>query len=81
LSIFAAIRLASSFVSTSAADRRPGSCRKDVGKLLPIVIAHNETGILFFDRPGRREAAGGQNLPDGFCDLRHIQISHLRANL
>jgi hypothetical protein len=28
----------------------------DVGKLLPVVVAQDEAGLLFFDRPRRREA-------------------------
>jgi len=30
----------------------------DTGELLPVVVAHNEAGGLFLDRPRRREAAG-----------------------
>jgi hypothetical protein len=30
----------------------------DVGKLLAVVIAHDEAGGLFFDDPRRREATG-----------------------
>jgi hypothetical protein len=30
-------------------------------ELLSVVVAHNETGGPFFERPGRREAAGGHN--------------------
>jgi len=30
----------------------------DVSELLPVVVADDEAGGLFFDRPGRQEAAG-----------------------
>ena len=30
----------------------------DVGKLLPVIVPHDEAGVVeFFDSPGRREAA------------------------
>jgi aa3 type cytochrome c oxidase subunit IV len=35
---------------------------------LAVLIAHNKTGGLLFDRPGRREAAGGH--------LTHINAKH-----
>src|SRR5262249_54345272 len=34
----------------------------DVGKLLAVVIAHDEARFQFFDRPRRREAAWGISL-------------------
>jgi len=62
LAIFAAIRLASSWVSNLAADRRPGSFFElDARELPAVVIADHEAGFLFFDDPGRREAAGDQS--------------------
>src|SRR5690348_2282516 len=30
----------------------------DEGERLSVTILHDETGLAFFDRPGRREAAG-----------------------
>ena len=36
----------------------------EVGQLLPVVVAHHKAGGLFFDRPGRLEAA--------FGDLLHV---------
>ena len=30
----------------------------EIGQLLPGVIRHDESGVAFVDRPGRREAAG-----------------------
>jgi len=43
-----------------SAARRPGSSSKiDVGDRLSVTILHDETRLPFFDRPGRREAAGG----------------------
>jgi hypothetical protein len=63
LAIFAAMRRASSLESSFAADLRPGSFSKiDVGKLLPVVVAHDKASGLFLDRPRRREAAGGQRI-------------------
>jgi hypothetical protein len=50
----AAIRRASSLVSNLAAERRPGSFY--VSESLPVTIAHDEAGFLFFDGPRRREA-------------------------
>jgi hypothetical protein len=32
-----------------------------ISKLLPFVVTHAKAGVLFLDRPGRREAAGGHN--------------------
>jgi hypothetical protein len=50
LAIFAATRRASSLVSSLAAEPPPRLVFEiDVGKLLAVVIAHNETGFLFFD--------------------------------
>jgi hypothetical protein len=61
LAIFTAIRLASSLVSSLAADLPPRLILKiNVSKLLSVVIADDEAGVLFFDGPGRREAAGGR---------------------
>jgi hypothetical protein len=44
------------FVSNFAAAR---PFETNIGKLLPVVVAHDEAGVQFLDRPGRREAAGG----------------------
>jgi hypothetical protein len=53
-----AIRRASSFVSSLAADSSPRLFFKiDIAKLLPAVIAHDEARFQFLDRPRRREAA------------------------
>ena len=57
--IFAAIRLASSRVSSLAAVRRRGLGLKiNVSQRLTVVVADDETtAVVFFDIPGRREAA------------------------
>jgi hypothetical protein len=40
----------------------------DIGELLPGAVLHDEAGVVeFFDRPRRREAAGGAMR----CNLRH----------
>jgi hypothetical protein len=54
--IFAAILRASSRVSSFAADRRPGSSLKY--KLLAVVVAHDEVGVLFLNSPRWWKAAG-----------------------
>jgi hypothetical protein len=59
LAMLAAIRLASSPVSSFAADLRPGSFLEiDVGERLAVVIAHDEAGVQFLNGPRRREAVG-----------------------
>jgi hypothetical protein len=46
----AAIRRASSSVSSLAADRRPGLMFKiNIGKLLPVLVAHDKAGVEFLD--------------------------------
>jgi hypothetical protein len=46
-------------VNNLAADRRPGSFLKiNIGELLAVVVAHYKVGVLLFDRPRWREAAG-----------------------
>jgi hypothetical protein len=56
LAIFAAIRRASSLLSSLAAERRPGSSSKiNVGKLVPVVIAHDKARVQLLDGPRRRE--------------------------
>jgi hypothetical protein len=66
LAIFAAIRRASSFLSSLAADRRPASSSRNrhtpafcsAPFLLLGAVVHDKTGVIeFFDGPGRREAA------------------------
>jgi hypothetical protein len=52
--MFAAIR-ASSRVSSFAVDRRPGSSLKY--KLLAVVVAHDEVGVLFLNSPRWWKAA------------------------
>jgi len=48
--MFAAIRRASSLVSSLAVDRRPGLILEiDIGELLAVVVAHDETRGLFLD--------------------------------
>ena len=54
--MFAAILRASSRVSSFAADRRPGSSLKY--KLLAVVVAHDEVGVLFLNSPRWWKAAG-----------------------
>ena len=54
LAMLAAIRRAWSCVSSFALDRRPDSVS---GKRLLVVVAHDEAGGAFFDRPGRHESA------------------------
>jgi hypothetical protein len=58
--MLAAMRRASSRVSSLAAARRPGP-EIDVGERLPFAIAHDEAlllqlGVGILDGPGRREA-------------------------
>ena len=54
-----AIRLASSRSNNFAADRGRFILEIDINELLPIVVAHDEAGVVaFFDGPLRREAAG-----------------------
>jgi hypothetical protein len=60
LAMFAAIRRASSLVSSLAADRRPGSS-SNIRQLLPGAVYHDKAGFQFVNRPGRRKAAGGIN--------------------
>ena len=56
----AAIRRASSRVSSLAAERRPRLLLEiDVRERLSVTILHDETSLAFFDGPGRREAALG----------------------
>jgi hypothetical protein len=58
--MFTAIRLASSRVSSLAADRLARCILEiDIGELLAIVVAHREARLLL-DRPGRGEAANSQ---------------------
>jgi len=54
--MFAAILRASSRVSSFTADRRPGSSSKY--KLLAVVVAHDEVGVLFLNSPRWWKAAG-----------------------
>ena len=62
--MFAAIRRASSRVSSLAAERRPWLILDiDIRELLSVVIAHDEAGGLFLDGPGRRIAANIAKLP------------------
>jgi hypothetical protein len=49
LTTFAAIRRASSFVSSLAADRRPGSSSKKIGERSPFMVTHDKAGGLFLD--------------------------------
>jgi hypothetical protein len=57
--MLAAMRRASSRVSSFAADRPAGLILEiDVGERLAGVILHNEAGVSFLDGPRRREAAG-----------------------
>jgi len=45
-------------VSSFAPISAPVILEMDIGKLLAVVIAHNEASVVeFFDRPRRREAA------------------------
>lgn len=55
LAKFAAIRRASSLLSSLAEERRPGS--SSVGQLLAAMIADDEASAVILDVPGRREAA------------------------
>ena len=56
--MFTAIRRASSFVSSLAADRRSGSSSKYI-KASFWPVFDDKTGLQFLDRPGRREATEG----------------------
>jgi hypothetical protein len=59
LAMLAAIRRASSRVSSLPVARRPGSSSQYTkAKRLPVVVAHGEARRGLFDSPGRREAAG-----------------------
>ena len=59
LTMFAAIRRASSRVRRCAATRSSRLLLDvDVGQRVPVVIADDETGIGLFGGPRRREAAG-----------------------
>jgi hypothetical protein len=59
LAIFTAIRRASSLLSSVAAERRLALVLEiNIRKLLPIVVPHDEVGIVvLLDEPRRREAA------------------------
>ena len=49
------------FIFAEQFSRRPSPrliLEINVRKLLTVVVAHDKAGGLFFDRPGRREAAG-----------------------
>jgi len=60
LAILAAIRRASSRVSGLAADRQARLFLEiDIGKLLSVVVAYDEAGGLFLNRPGRRSGGRG----------------------
>ena len=57
--MLAAIRRASSLLSSLAADLRPRLILEiDIGELLPGTVAYDKTGVQFLDGPRRREAAG-----------------------
>jgi hypothetical protein len=58
--MFAAIRRASSLVSSLAADLRPGSPIIDIREFLAGAVDHDESGVYIFYGPRRREAASGQ---------------------
>ena len=59
LAKLAAMRRASSLVSSLAAERPTGFVLEiDIGERLPVVVAHDEAGVCPLDGPGRREAAG-----------------------
>jgi len=53
-----AILLASSLLSSFAADRRPGSSSEiDIRKFLPSAVGHDKASVVeFFNRPWWREA-------------------------
>jgi hypothetical protein len=64
----------------------------DVSELLAIVVAHDEAGGLFFDKPGRREAAALDQVVAGrlrHCPtalkltarLRQPASTHMRASI
>ncbi len=56
--MLAAMRRASSRVSSLAADSRPRLFLEvDVGQLLSGAVLHDEAGFQFLDGPGRRETA------------------------
>jgi hypothetical protein len=59
--MFAAIRRASSFVS-SLAGRSPAGLLLEINAsgLLAAMVDHDKARRLFLNRPGRREAAGSQ---------------------
>ena len=58
LAMLAAIRRASSFASSLAAESPPRLILEiDVGQLLAVGVAHHEASVLFFDGPWWREAA------------------------
>jgi hypothetical protein len=71
--MFAAIRRASSLVSSLAADRRPRLILEiDIGELLTVVVAHDKAGFQFVDGPRRREAAHGHLLLRAYAVTRQV---------
>jgi hypothetical protein len=60
LAIFAAIRRAFIFAEQLGCRRADRLILEiDIGELLPGAVGCDKAGVQFFDRPGRREAAGG----------------------
>jgi hypothetical protein len=73
--MFAAIRRASSLLSSLAADLRPRLILEiDIGELLPGTVAYDKTGVQFLDGPRRREAAEGGH---AFNDEKPEEVRYL----
>src|SRR5215831_10116837 len=69
LAMFAAIRRGSSFVSSLAADLRPGSFSKiDIDELLSVGVADDKAGGLFLQRT-RAAGSGDCSSHLGQCQL------------